>query len=132
MRGRLKLKRYDELTIEAVIESLKKVDQIDDVKFANFWVESRMHTNPVGDVILRRELKEKGVPEPIIEAALQEKSRNYDEYTVAFNMAGERFKRLVKLDRRKALKRLYDYLLRRGFGYDIVEKVIDAVMDENG
>lgn len=132
MRGRLKLKRYDESTIDAVIESLKKAAQIDDVKFADFWVESRMHVNPVGGVILKRELKDKGVPEPIIEAALHKKAQNYDEYTVAFNMAGERFKRLVKLDRRKALKRLYDYLLRRGFGYDIVKRVIDAVMDENG
>lgn len=132
MRGRLKLKRYDETTIDSVIESLKSAAQIDDMKFADFWVESRMHVNPVGNVVLRRELKEKGVPEPIIEEALQKKSRNYDEYTVALNMAGERFKRLVKLDRRKALKRLYDYLLRRGFDYDIVKRVIDAVVDEDG
>ncbi|MCX5678516.1 MAG: regulatory protein RecX [Candidatus Omnitrophica bacterium] len=132
MRGRLKLKRYDESTIDAVIESLKKAAEIDDVRFADFWVESRMHVNPVGDVVLRRELKEKGVPGPIIEAALEKKSQNYDDYAVALNMAGERFKRLVKLDRRKALKRLYDYLLRRGFNYDIVKRVIDAVMNENG
>lgn len=132
MRLRLKLKRYDGPTIEAVIESLRTAGEINDEKFTGFWIESRMHTNPVGDVILRRELKEKGVPDPIIEAALQGKAQNYDEYTVAFNMAGERFKRLVKLDRRKALKRLYDYLLRRGFDYDIVKRVIDAVMDENG
>jgi len=132
MRGRLKLKRYDEATVDAVIESLKKASEIDDVKFADFWVESRMHVNPAGDLILRRELKEKGVPGPIIEAALQKKAQNYDEYAVAFNMAGERFKRFVKLDRRKALKRLYDYLLRRGFDYDIVKRVIDAVMNEDG
>jgi regulatory protein len=132
MRGRLKLKRYDESTIDAVIESLKKVAEIDDVKFADFWIESRMHVNPAGDLILRRELKEKGVPWPIIEAALQKKAQNYDEYAVALHMGVERFKNLVKLDRRKAMKRLYDYLLRRGFDYDIVKRVIDAVMNENG
>ena len=88
--------------------------------------------NPVGDMLLRRELKEKGVPEPIIEEALREKTQNYDEYKVAFDMAEERFKRLVKLDKKKALKRLYDHLLRRGFSYDIVKRVIDTVMDENG
>ncbi len=132
IRGRLKLKRYDGPTIDAVIESLKKAALIDDVKFADLWVESRMHLNPAGNVVLRRELEAKGVSDPIIEAALRKKDRDYDEYAIAINMAGERFKRLVKLDRRKALKRLYDYLLRRGFDYDIVKRVIDAVMNENG
>ena len=131
IRDRLKLKRYDESTIEVVIEGLKKAGKIDDVKFASLWVESRMHTNPAGDVVLRHELKEKGVSEPVIDAALLEKSQNYDEYAVALNMAGERFKRLVKLDRKKASKRLYDFLLRRGFSYDIVRKVVDTVIDEN-
>ena len=38
MRGRLEAKRYDEPTIEAVIESLKRIGQIDDGRFAGFWV----------------------------------------------------------------------------------------------
>lgn len=131
MRLRLKLKRYDSSTIEAVIESLKTAGEINDEKFTGFWIESRMHMNPVGDIVLRRELKEKGVSDPVIEEALAKKAQNYDDYSVALNMAGEHFKRLVKLDRRKALKRLYDYLSRRGFDYDIVERVIDTVTREN-
>lgn len=129
MRGRLKLKRYDESTIEAVIESLKKVDQIDDVKFANFWVESRMHVNPVGDIILKRELKDKGVPEPIIEGALRDKAKNYDEYRVALDIAKGRFERFSGPERSKAVKRLYDLLIRRGFEYDIVRRVIGEIVE---
>ena len=131
MRSRLKLKRYDESTIDAVIDSLKKISEIDDVKFAGFWVESRMHVNPVGSLALRRELKEKGVPDQIIEAVINQKEKNYDEYAVALKLAGERFKRLANIDGRKARKKLYDYLLRRGFGYDMVQRATDAVMDES-
>lgn len=129
MRGRLKLKRYDESTIEAVIQSLKKVDQIDDVNFANFWVESRMHVNPVGDIILRRELKNKGVPEAIIEGALRDKAQNYDEYRVALDVAERRLKRISGPDRPKAAKKLYDLLLRRGFEYEIVKRVIGEIIE---
>ena len=132
IRGRLKLKGYGREVIEAVVDGLRKIGEIDDVKFTRLWVESRMSMNPVGDMALKRQLKEKGVPEEIIEAALREKSQNYDEYNVALTIALERFKQFTKIDKRKALKRLYDYLSRKGFSYDIVNRVLDTVMNENG
>ena len=56
---------------------------------------------------------------------LSQKSKNYDEYKVAFSMARERFERFKKLDRRKATKRVYDFLLRRGFKYDTIRKILE-------
>lgn len=125
IRNRLKLKGYDEAVIEEVVASLKQIGEIDDKKFARCWMESRMHTNPVGDVVLKHELSEKGVSDSIIEATLTEKREKYDEYEAAFSMAKERFLRLKKLDRQKAMKRVYDFLLRRGFKYDNIRKVIE-------
>ena len=127
LRQRLKMKGYGDEIVEAVVNDLKRVAQIDDAKFARLWIESRMHSNPAGDVVLRHELKEKGLSGPVIEAALEEKTRDYDDYSVAFSMAEERFKRLVKLDKKKALKRLYDFLSRRGFAYDVVRRVIENI-----
>lgn len=128
IRMRLRLKGYDAGTIDDVVEGLRRLGDIDDDKFARLWVESRMHSNPMGDIVLRRELKEKGVSEPIVDAILEEKSKNYDEYDVALNMARERFKQLSKLDRRKAMKRLYDFLLRRGFRYETVQRIIEELI----
>jgi len=128
LRSRLKLKGYDDSLVSEVIEDLRRLGNVDDEKFARFWVSSRMHLNPVGDVVLRHELKDKGVADSIIETALEEKAKNYNEYEVAFNMATERFERLKKLDRPKAAKRLYDFLLRRGFKYDTVCKIIEELV----
>ena len=83
--------------------------------------------NPMGDVVLRRELKDKGVSDSIIEAALEAKNESYDEYGVAFSMASERFERLKKCDRKKAMKRVYDFLLRRGFKYENVQRIIEEL-----
>ena len=127
IRNRLKLKGYDESIVEEIVALLKKTGDIDDLKFAKLWVESRMHLNPAGDIVLRQELKEKGVADSIIKATLEEKAKSYDEYEVAFSMARERFERLKKLDRRKAMKRLYDFLSRRGFKYDTVSRIIDEL-----
>ncbi len=124
---RLKLKGYDDSTITQTVNGLKRRGELDDEKFSRFWVDSRMHLNPVGDCLLRHELKEKGVSDSIIEATLSYKAKTVDEYKVAFSMAKERFERFKKLDRRKAMKRVYDFLLRRGFKYDTVRKIIEEI-----
>lgn len=125
IRSRLKLKGYSETVVEDVIALLRKTGDIDDRKFAEIWVESRMHMNPAGDVVLKYELREKGVSDSIIEATLSEKAEKYDEYEVAFSMATDRFERFKKLDRRKATKRVYDFLVRRGFKYDTIRRIIE-------
>lgn len=130
IRHRLKLKGYEGELIEGIVSDLKRLGDIDDAKFAKFWVESRMHANPVGDVVLKQELKEKGVNDSLIEATLQAKAEHYDEYEVAFSMAKERFERFKRLDRRKATKRMYDFLMRRGFKYDTVQKIIGVIASE--
>lgn len=127
IRNRLKLKGYGEAIIEEVVAGLKKIDEIDDKKFAQIWVESRMRMNPMGDIVLKHELKEKGVSDSIIEATLAEKAEKYDEYEVALNMAKDQFDRFKKLDRQKAMKRVYDFLMRRGFKYDIIRRVTESL-----
>jgi len=127
LRQRLKMKGYGAEAIETIASELRRAGQIDDVKFARLWIESRMQCNPAGDVVLRHELKVKGVSDAIIEDALADKAGRYDEFEVAFNMAQERFRQLAKLDKKKALKRLYDFLMRRGFGFDIVQRVIEEI-----
>lgn len=125
IRDRLKLKGYSEEVVESVVEGLRRAGEIDDARFAKLWVDERMRINPAGDVVLRHELKSKGLAPELVEAALEAKNKNYDEYEIALNMAGDRFERLKKLDRRKALKRLYDFLLRRGFKYETVRKIVE-------
>lgn len=126
-RQRLKLKGYKDDVVDSVIEELRRLGYVDDAKFAKLWIESRMHTNPVGDVILRHELKLKGVAASVIEEALAAKAEAYDEQNIAKSMAVEQFERFKKLDRRKALKRVYDFLLRRGFGYEAVRSVVEEI-----
>ncbi|MDD5428022.1 MAG: regulatory protein RecX [Candidatus Omnitrophica bacterium] len=129
IRNRLKMKGYGGEVIDFVVGSLRRIGEIDDARFAKLWIESRMHLNPVGDVVLRHELKEKGVADPLIEDALSKKADEYDEYAIALNMAREQFARLKKIDRRKALKRVYDFLLRRGFKYETVRKIVENLTD---
>lgn len=131
IRNRLKLKGYADSVIGDIVAGLERTGELDDDRFARIWVESRMHMNPAGDVVLRHELKRNGVSDSIIDAVLAEKSEKYDEYELAFSMAKDRFERLKKLDRRKATKRIYDFLLRRGFKYDNIRRVLESLTYDN-
>ncbi|MBP7056475.1 MAG: regulatory protein RecX [Candidatus Omnitrophica bacterium] len=127
LRERLKLKGFEDDVVDKVIADLTKAGYVNDAKFAKFLVDSRMHMNPVGDVLLKHQLKAKGISDSIIASAIEDKSKAYDEYELAVDMAKERFARFQKLDRRKAAKRVYDFLLRRGFKYDVVRRIIEEI-----
>ena len=49
---------------------------------------------------------------------------------IALSMAEEKFRRFSSIDKRKALKRVYDFLLRRGFKYDTVQRILDEMVKD--
>lgn len=128
LRDRLFKKGFDSATIHSVIASLKEKNIIDDFKFAKLWVESRMHINPKGDMLLQKELREKGIAFSIIEKVLSEKKEKED--SVAKTLARERLERLKKLPKEKVKKKIFDFLARRGFDFDIIEEVIREISNK--
>ena len=122
LRDRLFKKGFGRTTAHNVISLLKEKNVIDDAKFAELWIESRMHNNPKGDIVLRRELRDKGVSIPIIEEALSGKEEA--EGTVARELAKQRLARLKNIPEVKAKKKIFDFLARKGFRFDVIEDVI--------
>ncbi len=122
LRDRLFRKGFGSATVHDVISLLKEKNIIDDFKFARLWVESRMRTNPKGDMLLRKELRMKGISASIIEKVLSEKESG--EGSLARTLAGQRLESLKKLPKEKARKKLFDFLARRGFDFDVIEDTV--------
>jgi regulatory protein len=125
LRGRLLRKRFNRVTVENVISILKEKNIIDDVKFARRWIESRMNTSPKGSMFLRKELRDKGVPASVIDGALSETKAG--EGSVARALAGEKMKKLTNLPREEAKRKLFGFLARRGFSYDVVKSALEEL-----
>jgi len=122
LRKRFKEKGYNRATTQDIISQLKDKKIIDDEKFARLWVESRMRSNPKGVMLLRRELKEKGISDSVIEGTLigiKEK-----EAESARELAEKKIDVFKKLTPNKAKKKLFDFLARRGFNFDIIEDIV--------
>jgi regulatory protein len=107
-------------TIERVVERLRRSGDIDDGAFARTWVENRTTFRPRGAAMLRAELQQKGVAPKVIGQALAE----VDEAEAAWAAARQARRRWSGLDAHTRRQRLYAYLQRRGFTYDIIHLVL--------
>jgi regulatory protein len=126
VRRNLHQKEFAERTIETVIERLTGAGLLDDAAFARYWVDNRERFEPRSRRALRYELRQKGVPDPAIQAALDD----LDEEDAAYRAASARLRRYARADEETFRKRLGDFLARRGFGYEIVRDVLDRLWQE--
>lgn len=123
LAARLKKKKFDDEIINETLSFLKDKGFIDDNYFAKTWIESRIK-KPLGIRRLKQELKLKGVDKEIIDRQIEEVKKDYSEEDVVLAVVRKKIERLRDIDPYKAKRRIYAYLLRRGFSPEIV---MDAV-----
>ena len=122
----LKRRRVPPISIQTVMDRLVGAGLLDDEAFAQYWVENREHFRPRGIRSLRFELRQKGVPDAVIDKAIT----NIDETESAYRAGRERARRLRRLDYQQFRRRLGGFLQRRGFGYDVVKVIVDRLWRE--
>ena len=129
VRNRLGQAGVDQPVIEAVIGRLRAQGYLDDAEFARFWVEGRQRFNPRSATALRQELRRKGLNDSTIAAAVSE----LDAAAAAYDAARPRAVRLSSLagsDPMLFRRKLSDFLLRRGFDYQVVREVVVRLISE--
>lgn len=129
MRDRLHQAGFAAPDIDAVVVDLTQLKLLNDAEFALMFARNRMVTKPCGEFLLRRELQQKGIGEADINAAVAEAFQETSEYEVARQLAAKNFRKQKRLDEDKAAKRVADFLMRRGFAWDIVKDVIEHWTD---
>jgi regulatory protein len=115
---RLKVKKIPEAVIKEIISFLKEKKFIDDNVFAKAWINSRLR-KPLGLRRIRQELRQKGVGKEIIEAQSLG-VKDYSETEAVLDLAKRRLNILKGTDQVIAKRRVYAFLLRRGFSPEIV------------
>jgi len=129
VRRRLAQTGYRSELVEGAIERLLGLGILDDVTFAQAWVESRDRTRPRGERALRRELQVKGIEGAIVDesmAARRPEHGSADDPDVA---AAELLLRrhasaLARIaDPRKRRQRAYGLLARHGFDSEIASTI---------
>ena len=115
--------------VEATLTRLVAQGYLDDAEFARFWVENRQQFRPKGSQALRGELRQRGVAAETIEAALVDLDPETGAYEAARPQA-LRLAALARTDPTAFRRKLGDFLLRRGFEYEIVKQTVSRLLRE--
>jgi len=126
IRARLNRHGFDTDTIQQVLALLKERGLVDDIAFARFWRENRENFRPRSRRLIELELKQKGVDAETIAEA----TAGVDDEPSAYRAAQRKARSLARLDHSSFRKRLGDFLKRRGFDYELVNRTIDRVWQE--
>ena len=112
--------------LEETLARLRELRLLDDGEFARSYVDQRDRTSPRSRRLLRAELRSKGVAAQAASEPLAE----LDEADAAYRAAGKRARSLAALAYRDFQRRLGDFLLRRGFGYEVARETVRRLWGE--
>jgi regulatory protein len=122
---KLQMAKFSAAAVAWAVAEMERLQLIDNVEFARSFSQNRMVTRPVGKIVLQHELKQKGLSPAEISQGLEKAYENLTETQVARSLAEKRKKNYRHLEEDKAKKRVADFLLRRGFNWDLVSEILD-------
>jgi regulatory protein len=131
MKQLLGRRTEDDHLLGAVMDRLKRAKMIDDERFAKQFVRQRTEIRRQGKFRIARDLRERGVPDRHIEAALAETAKETDEAAIVRHRLERKLQSFRgEIDERKTAS-MYRSLLRAGFSADVVRQELKAITRED-
>ena len=117
-----KRKKVHESIHKELFNRLKRLELLDDAQFALWWVGQRNQFKPRGKRALESELRMKGIKKEVIAAVLSE--FKIDEVKIAKALLAKKAYKWQHLPSRDGRQKMAQFLARKGFNWEIIEKVL--------
>lgn len=108
-----------------LLSKLRKLELLDDAKFAKWWVGQRLQFRQKSKRELVYELKAKGIDKDVIDDTLV--GVDIDEQKIAGKILAKKRYKWEKLSSEQANKKMSEFLARRGFSWDIIKSVLKEI-----
>ena len=125
----LKRKGFDQPVIEETVRKMEEYGFLNDEEFARRWVQSKKTGKPTGRRKVAYELKIKGIPQDIVESALDTLTLE-EERTQAIKLAEKAALKYKELPHRERMAKISQVLMRRGFDWEVVGWVLRHLPDD--
>lgn len=122
IRKKLIENEYNENVMERVIEFLLKYNYINDFEYCLAYIRQSQRLKPMGSMAIKQKLRFYGIDDCIIEKAISESEIDETEQAAKILDKKLHIEDLENIDVAKKRK-LQDFLLRRGYSYDIIKTV---------
>jgi regulatory protein len=113
--------------VEEVIDRLREYGYLDDAKFAQSYASLRLRERPIGRRRLQRDLWLKKVDKETVDTALDEVFETTPEEELIDRAIAKRLRLRGKPKTREDAKKLFDHLLRQGFGFELVSEKVRSL-----
>ncbi|OGX06065.1 MAG: hypothetical protein A3G87_02450 [Omnitrophica bacterium RIFCSPLOWO2_12_FULL_50_11] len=124
--NRLERKGYESNVAQQIVQKLKSQKVLHDQKLVQDTIQWAQETKHLGRNRLIQEFKKRGIERALIDEALKALPQA-KERELAQNLAYERWGQLGKLDFKKRTKRVYNYLVSRGFDFELSREIVIAL-----
>lgn len=127
LEQRLQKKGYPQTVVERVLARMGEIGLLDDSKFADAFVASKISSRPVGKRMLEHGLREKGVGKEIAHEAVSRISDEETQLHLALRAAETKMRSLRRFAPDKRREKLIAFLARRGFDWWVIRKVTGKI-----
>jgi len=107
---------------DELFNRLKRLELLDDKKFASWWLGQRLQFKSKSKRELKMELKIKGVENSIIEEVFSE--NKVDEKTMIRNLLSKNENKWKSLNGFEKRKKIFGFLAAKGFDYNTIKDVL--------
>lgn len=125
LQRKLREKGYSADAAEAAVGRMLELGYLNDADFADRWIENRQEHKPRSRMMLQQELMQKGIDRETISEALEE--TEIDEFGDALEIARKKASSMSGLDQQTRDRRLSGFLGRRGYGFDVIRRVLEEI-----
>jgi len=130
LAGALAAKAVPPDVAERVLDRFTEAGLVDDVAFADAWVQSRQRTRGVARRALAHELRGKGVDDSVIRDSLDQIQPD-DERDTARALVARKLRSTRGLDRATRTRRLAGLLARKGYPAGLAMQVVREALAED-
>jgi len=122
LEERLRKKGFPETVIFSTIQYLRHRGLIDDMSLAESLKREAMSIKLLGYHGARRFMLHRGIPQPIVDVVLNLYEK--EDIENAQKLVDKKLSRLETYPSEKVRRRIYNLLLRKGYSYETIKKIM--------
>lgn len=127
VREKLRTKDYSQDCIDFAISFLYEFKLLDDEKFAQNYITGYIKNKPAGKYRIIQELRNRGIEESLIDTSISSHYPGDSALELAELAANKHLRKVSHKPKKKQLQLISDFLLRRGFDWETINKVINKL-----
>ncbi|MDY0257718.1 RecX family transcriptional regulator [Gudongella oleilytica] len=124
MMDYLARKGFEQQSISNVIELLKESGFLNDESFARAYVDDKTRLNDLGAYRLKAELRKKGIDKDLIKETLSDLEPDIEHLV---ELVQKKYSNSLTGDENSTMRKAAGFLQRKGYGYDVIKKVLEKL-----